>query len=66
MGLKTFLTISRLASARLELVKFVNFSAIRLLLEKCYDMEEALDEIAPIKTFTVRSLHKFGLSDRTK
>jgi hypothetical protein len=29
-------------------------------------VEEALDEIAPIKTFKVRSFHKFGLSDRTK
>ena len=29
-------------------------------------MDEALDEIAPFKSFTVRSQHKFGLSDRTK
>ena len=29
-------------------------------------MDEALDEIAPMKSFTVRTQHKFGLSDRTK
>ena len=29
-------------------------------------LDEALDEIAPMKTFTVKSEYKFGLSDRTK
>ena len=29
-------------------------------------MDEALDEIAPLKSFTIRTQHKFGLSDRTK
>ena len=30
------------------------------------NIEEALDEIAPMKEFTVKSHHKFGLSDTTK
>ena len=29
-------------------------------------IKEALDEIAPVRTFKVRSHHKFGLSDHTK
>ena len=29
-------------------------------------LDEALDEIAPFKSFTVRSQHRFGVSDRTK
>ena len=29
-------------------------------------IEEALDELAPIKTFTIRSHYKFGLTDKTK
>ena len=40
---------------------------LNLMTEKFAEtVEEALDEIAPIKTFKVRSFHKFGLSDRTK
>ena len=40
---------------------------LNLMTEKfAKTVEEALDEIAPIKTFKVRSFHKFGLSDRTK
>ena len=27
---------------------------------------EALDEVAPIKTFNIRSHYRFGLSDKTK
>ena len=30
------------------------------------NLNEALDEVAPFKTFTVRSHHKFGLSDETE
>ena len=30
------------------------------------NIEEALDEVAPIKTFTIRSQYKFGLTDSTK
>ena len=30
------------------------------------NITEALDEIAPVKTFTVKTHHKFGLSDATK
>ena len=30
------------------------------------NIEGALDEIAPIKTFTIRSQYRFGLSDNTK
>ena len=30
------------------------------------NVEEALNEIAPFKTFTVRSNHKYGLSEETK
>ena len=29
-------------------------------------IEEALDEVAPIKSFTVKSNYKFGLSEKTK
>ena len=29
-------------------------------------MQEALDEVAPLKTFKIRSHHKFGLSEHTK
>ena len=29
-------------------------------------IQESLDEIAPVRTFKVRSHHKFGLSDQTK
>ena len=29
-------------------------------------MEEALNEVAPIKSFKIRSHHRFGLSDQTK
>ena len=29
-------------------------------------VQESLDEIAPVRTFKVRSHHKFGLSDQTK
>ena len=28
--------------------------------------QEALDEIAPVRSFKVRSHHKFGLSEQTK
>ena len=45
--------------------------------EECEDVNEmvtifteninrALDSVAPVKTFTIRSNHKFGLSDSTK
>ena len=48
-----------------------------ILIEKCVDLDEkvkiftenintALDEIAPFKTFKIRSSYKFGLSDKTK
>ena len=30
------------------------------------NIEEALDEVAPIKTFTIRSQYRFGLSENTK
>ena len=30
------------------------------------NIEEALDEVAPVKTFIIRSQYKFGLSDDTK
>ena len=30
------------------------------------NIEEALNDIAPVKTFTIRSNYKFGLSDETK
>ena len=47
------------------------------MIEKCVDLDEkvkiftenintALDEIAPFKTFKIRSSYKFGLSDKTK
>ena len=29
-------------------------------------INEALDEVAPIKTFTIRSSYKFGISEKTK
>ena len=30
------------------------------------NITEGIDEIAPVKTFTVKTHHKFGLSDATK
>ena len=30
------------------------------------NITESLDEVAPLKTFTVRSHHKFGISEETK
>ena len=30
------------------------------------NINEALNEVAPIKTFTIRSNYRFGLSDETK
>ena len=30
------------------------------------NINRALDSVAPVKTFTIRSNHKFGLSDSTK
>ena len=29
------------------------------------NITESLDEVAPLKTFTVRSHHKFGISEET-
>ena len=30
------------------------------------NVENALNEVAPVRTFTIRSNHRFGLSDSTK
>ena len=47
-----------------SIIKCENLDGKVVLYNKA--IQEALDEIAPISTFKVRSHHKFGLSDQTK